>query len=479
MEEKLKFGVITLGIVIFQSVLKIYGVIVTGSLSFLSETVDTTIDIIFVSITLYSLQQSEKPPDYEHMYGHSKIDPIGAFIQGVILINIYILLIILAVQTLLAGTYSVANANIGVILLIISFSVNIIFSRILISKGKTNKSPSLEIQGLNLFYDSLRALIVLISFIFVLFNIFFLDIFFSIAISIWIIIGAFKLTKKGINDLSDINPVNTLVLEDIRQKIFLLEHVNAIEDIKIRAYGRKLFLEVHLSVEDHISIVHAHEINEAIRKMARRIFPIYNVECTIEMNPLAGERYLGDHIINLIYSLKTEFPKIIIVKDLNIFRIEDEYFLSQIIVVNENLSLKEAHGTCSDFEKELKKEAPKISRIITHIESERERKILSGDQIECASIDEVTLVHIKQIVEGVLKMHPNVKGYHGFEFWTTAKYCILEIHIFFEGDLNISTVHEKTEQLEQNIRDKLKIDNLYEIILHSEPVEGQKKGIIF
>jgi len=248
MDEKIKFGILSLVIIIFQSVLKLYGVIMTGSLSFLSETVDTLTDIVFVSITLYSLSLSQKPPDYEHMYGHTKIDSIGAMVQGIILMILYIFLIGNAFQVLIKGEYEITNPLIGLQILIISFIVNLIFSRVLIWEGRRRKSLTLEIQGLNLFQDSIRAILVIISFIFVLFNIFFLDILFSIAISIWIIIGAFKLTKHGINDLSDINPINTLVLEDIRQKIFLLEHVNAIEDIKIRAYGRKLFLEVHLSL---------------------------------------------------------------------------------------------------------------------------------------------------------------------------------------------------------------------------------------
>ena len=88
MDDKIKYGLLSLGVILFQSVLKIYGVIITGSLSFLSETVDTFVDIIFVSILLYSLSQSQKPPDFEHMYGHSKIDPIGAMVQGIILIQI-------------------------------------------------------------------------------------------------------------------------------------------------------------------------------------------------------------------------------------------------------------------------------------------------------------------------------------------------------------------------------------------------------
>ena len=84
--------------------------------------------------------------------------------------------------------------------------------------------------------------------------------------SIWIIITAFKLAKRGADDLTDINPVDSMVLEDIRIKIFNLEHVNGVEDLKIRASGRQLFLEAHLSVEDHISVIHAHEITKAIIK---------------------------------------------------------------------------------------------------------------------------------------------------------------------------------------------------------------------
>jgi len=77
MDIKLKYAIFTLGIILFQSTLKVIGVLLTGSLSFLSETADTLIDILFVSITLYSLYYSQKPADYDHMYGHSKIDSIS------------------------------------------------------------------------------------------------------------------------------------------------------------------------------------------------------------------------------------------------------------------------------------------------------------------------------------------------------------------------------------------------------------------
>jgi len=479
MDIKIRFAFITLAVILFQSSLKLIGVLITGSLSFLSETVDTLTDILFVSITIYSLLYSLKPADYEHMYGHSKIDSVSGLIQGIILMNIYVVLIYNAIQTIMAGNFQIINPEVGLVILIISFFVNLIFSRILISQGKQQKSLTMEIQGLNLFQDSMRAIIVLFSFIFAYFNIIFIDPILSIVLSVWIIIGALKLAKGGVKELTDTNPISTIIIEELRQKIFLLEHVVGIHDIKIRTSSKALFLEVHLSVEDHISIVHANEITKSIRSMSEKIFPLYEVECIIEMNPMASEKSIGEGLINLIFSMKSEYQKIENFKDLNIFRIENEYFISLIVVVDETLSLMEAHEICSHFEDEIKKQAPLISRVITHIESQPHREVLIPNQIKCADVGPEMIEQISKSVEKVLRLHPQVKGFHGVEFWATLDYCILEAHIFFDGSLNISQIHNYISELENNIREELGIDNLDTIFLHSEPIEGQIKGNIF
>jgi cation diffusion facilitator family transporter len=250
MNIKLKFALLTLIVVLFQSSLKLVGVLITGSLSFLSETADTLTDILFVSITLYSLYESQKPADYEHMYGHSKIDSISGLIQGIILMNIYIILIYNAIQTIVSSGYDVVNPEVGLILLGISFIVNLFFSRVLISKGRQQKSLTMEIQGLNLFQDSMRAIIVFLSFIFAYFNIIFLDPILSIVLSVWIIFGAIKLTRGGVKELTDTNPVSSIVIENLRTEIFALEHVVGVHDLKVRVSGKTLFLEVRMYCRD-------------------------------------------------------------------------------------------------------------------------------------------------------------------------------------------------------------------------------------
>ncbi|MGB5912932.1 MAG: cation diffusion facilitator family transporter [Promethearchaeia archaeon] len=480
MNIKLKFGISAFIVILLQSGLKLFGVIITGSLSFLSETVDTLSDIVFAFLTIFSIYISQRPPDYEHMYGHSKIDSIGAMIQGVFLITTYFFLILNAIQIIIRQSYIVSNPNFGFQILIISFLINIIFSRILIWQGKKRKSLSLQVQGLNLFQDSIRAIIVLVSFVLVIFfNITFLDPLFSIILSIWIIFSSAFLLKKGITNLADVNPISPYIIEEIKQKIFHLEHVNAVDDIKIRASGDELFIDVRLSVEDHISIIHANEITKAISSMSKSYFPPYKVESIIEMNPLSGEISIGDKIINLLHSMKSEFNEILKFKDLTVFRIENKYFLSISIVVDENLSLKRAHDISNNFEQELKKEEPRISRIITHIESGALTEKLSTKQLTCKRFNQDELNSIEERIEKILRTHPEVKGYHGLELWSTIDFCVLELHIFFDDNLNISHVHDIITGLEQKVIEELDIEGLNQIIFHSEPLKERTDGILF
>ena len=480
MDVKIKYGIIAFIIIIIQSSLKTAGVLITGSLSFLSETVDTLTDILFVSLTIYSLYVSQKPPDFEHMYGHSKIDSLGGLVQGVILVNIYCVLIFVAIQTILTSSFGIINPDLGFLILIISFIINLVFSRILIWQGKKQNSLSLKIQGLNLFQDSLRALIVIINFVLTLvFSIQFLDPYFSIALSILIIISSIHLSTEGIKDLIDANPINSLIIEEIKLNVFNLEHVNGVEEIKVRISGNTLFLEIRLSVEDHISVVHANEITKGIRALSRKFFPSYNVESVVEMNPLSGESSLGENIVNLLYTMKSEFKEISDFKDLNIFRIENDYFLSLAIIVDDGLSLEEAHELSNLFERQLQEQVPFISRIITHIESQSMLKNSLTDHLVCTPLEPEKKKEIQTSLESLLKSIPEVKGYHGLEFWAALDFCVLELHVFFNGALNITRVHTLITEVEQQIKNTLNIENLTEVILHSEPIEGRSEGIIF
>ena len=101
------------------------------------------------------------------------------------------------------------------------------------------------------------------------------------------------------------------------------------------------------------------------------------------------------------------------------------------------------------------------------------------DNLVCTLIDPQKKREIQITLESLLKSNPEVKGYHGLEFLTALDFCALELHVFFDGSLNISKVHNTVSNLEQQIKESLKIENLTEVIIHSEPLEGRTDGIFF
>jgi divalent metal cation (Fe/Co/Zn/Cd) transporter len=339
----------------------------------------------------------------------------------------------------------------------------------------------LKVQGFNFFQDALRAIITIINFLFAIFlNIEYLDPILSIVISIIIIISAIKLIKDGIKDLIDVNPINMFILEELKQKIFNLKYVNGVGNLRVRVSRKKLYLEVNLAVEDHISIAHANEITKTIRKMSKERFPNYDVDTLIEMSPLSGEGTVGENVTNLIYSLKSEFPDIIDMRDLNVFRMGEKYFISLVIEVRFDLTLQEAHKVCTKFEIQLKEQAPLISRIVTHIEGKKEQKKLNSEDLICKKIESKVIEEkIKEKILNILKSKPYVKGFHGFELWSVSENYLIEVHVFFDGNLNISIIHDYILELAALIREKININNLEDIILHSEPYKGRTDGIFF
>jgi len=110
-----------------------------------------------------------------------------------------------------------------------------------------------------------------------------------------------------------------------------------------------------------------------------------------------------------------------------VFRIENDYFLSLAIVVDDSLSLEEAHELSSLFERQLQEQVPFISRIITHIESQTMLKKSLTDHLICTPIEPQKKREIQDTIDKLLRKIPEVRGYHGLEFWAALDFCVLMV----------------------------------------------------
>ena len=100
-------------------------------------------------------------------------------------------------------------------------------------------------------------------------------------------------------------------------------------------------------------------------------------------------------LINLIYSIYSDYVNILNIRDVNVFSIENKLYLSLILVVDNSLSLNEAHKICTNFENEIKKQATFLSRIVTHIEGVQRLEIITPKELTCSPVDQKRLKEIQ------------------------------------------------------------------------------------
>src|SRR5207245_5031788 len=62
--------------------------IYSNSLALVTDSIHAILDSIVTAILLIAARWATKPPDREHTYGHGKIETMGSFIGGIIILVI-------------------------------------------------------------------------------------------------------------------------------------------------------------------------------------------------------------------------------------------------------------------------------------------------------------------------------------------------------------------------------------------------------
>ena len=91
--EKRVAALTSIGSAVILIGLKVFLVVLTGSLGVLSEALHSILDFIAAVITYLSVRVADKPADADHLYGHGKVENFSAFVEtGLLLLTaVYII----------------------------------------------------------------------------------------------------------------------------------------------------------------------------------------------------------------------------------------------------------------------------------------------------------------------------------------------------------------------------------------------------
>ncbi|MHA1684531.1 MAG: cation diffusion facilitator family transporter [Promethearchaeota archaeon] len=260
--------------------IKILTVIISKSLSVVSEMIDSAIDIVLVFIMKRSIEKSKERPDSEHTFGKGRFETVGAIIQSIIIVVVYALIIDHAIENIFSpqGDVEGASGLISIFVMVGLLFSNFLLGTHLMKKAKKLVNDTLKIQAYSYLFDAIRSVIVIAAISLVIAGFKLADPIFAIVISIIIVIATFLATKDIFGNLLEKNPLTMEEQIAIIENTVLIDDITGIQDMRAKRVGDNIFLVMTILMDEDFKLKYCHQKTDEAERKIRELYPDKNLE---------------------------------------------------------------------------------------------------------------------------------------------------------------------------------------------------------
>ncbi len=252
--------------------------LLTGSLGILSEALHSALDMVAAVITFFSVRVSDKPADFDHRYGHGKVENLSALIETLLLLVTCTWIIYEAVQRLVSGRTHLEVNIWSYIVVITSIAIDFTRSRALMKAAKKHNSQALEADALHFSTDIWSSAVVFMGLIAVKFGYYSADAIAALLVACIVIYVSIKLGKRSIDALLDTAPSDHV--RTIENIVSGTPEVKKFHDLRVRMSGADVFVDLCIHVDPGLTIAKAHNISDDIELRICKVID----RCTVHIH---------------------------------------------------------------------------------------------------------------------------------------------------------------------------------------------------
>ncbi len=264
---KVQKGIAAISIVLF--IVKVIAWYLTNSVAILTDALESIVNVVAGLIGVYSLYVSAKPKDYDHPYGHGKVEFISAAIEGTLITVAGFIIIYESINNLL-HPHTLQKLDYGIILVAITAIVNYMAGTLCVRTGKKNNSLALIASGRHLQSDTWSTIGIIIGLALILFtHIAWLDSAVAMLFAFIIIFTGYKIVRSsvaGIMDEADAALLNKMV---VMLNAHRPENWIDLHNLRIIKYGGTIHLDCHLTVPWYLNVHEAHREIDALSGLVK------------------------------------------------------------------------------------------------------------------------------------------------------------------------------------------------------------------
>lgn len=267
----------------------------TGSLSLIADALHSFSDSASNVIGLVAMRLANPQPDWDHPYGHSKFESLGALgIAGFLLVA-GVEILGSAIKRLLlffsGNAESVEINNLHLILMIAVLCINIFITIYEAHRGKALNSSLLEADARHTLSDVWVTIVILAGMWGMRLGWTWLDIVLAFLVSVLVFWSAWKVIKDNLPILSD---RVAILPREIMEIVMNVRGVINCHSITSRGIpGQGVFIELHLVVVPQ-DIHAANEIMKNVKSELRKKFG--SIKVTIQLEPQEDIKLLEEYL---------------------------------------------------------------------------------------------------------------------------------------------------------------------------------------
>lgn len=237
----------------------------TGSVGLLSDAIESVVNLVGAIVALSMLTIAARPPDEDHLFGHSKAEYFSSGVEGSLILIAAVSIGITAVKRLLAPR-PLDQAAIGLAVSGIASLINFAVARLLLSAGKKNNSITLEADARHLMTDVWTSIGVIGGVgLVALTGVKVLDPIVALAVAANIVWSGFHIVRRSVQGLMDtaLPTEEQQVLQNVLQKyqdLGLKFHA-----IRSSQAAARRFISIHVLVPGNWTVRRGHQFVERIK----------------------------------------------------------------------------------------------------------------------------------------------------------------------------------------------------------------------
>ncbi|MFT5661574.1 MAG: ferrous-iron efflux pump FieF [Sulfurimonas sp.] len=258
--------------------------ILSGSIAVLASAIDSMLDLLVSLFNYFALHTAEKDPDEQFHFGRSKIEPLAAVIEGVV-VAFSALFILYQALIKIAHPREMAHMTESIVVMIASFIVTAFLVYFLNYVAKKTQNMVIKADALHYKTDLFSNGAVLMALVLISYTAEeLIDPILGVGIAFYMIYSAIPIIKEGVLMLLDA----ALEPEDIQKIENVLKAENAITTyhyLQTRESGSHIFVSVHAVFNVSISLYDAHLVSDKVEDEIRDLFPNKKTHTIMHMDP--------------------------------------------------------------------------------------------------------------------------------------------------------------------------------------------------